>query len=271
MLKLEKERESIRLLITVLTYPHPSKKYTETVCTAGISAEGRWIRLYPLPLRTLPPEQQIRKWQWIQLDVTRASNDKRPESRRPDVDSIQIIGRLDPVKDREERRLWVNKLQVQSLADLERRYEQDKTSLGVLVPRRVLSVDHEIEQEEWSAEQRAKLSQMNLFAANSVRPLQKIPVRFRYKFEDQDGSVRQLTIRDWELGELYRKMREEHGPDEAIRKVKEKYLNQICSPDKDTRFFVGTFYPYNQWMVIGLFWPPKTPDERAGQTSLFAD
>jgi hypothetical protein len=38
------------ILIVVKTYPEISRKYTETVCTAGILADSkRLVRLYPNP------------------------------------------------------------------------------------------------------------------------------------------------------------------------------------------------------------------------------
>lgn len=57
-------KQRIRVLITVMTYPHPSEKYTELVCTAGITAAGEWVRLYPIDYRYRPPEQRFRKYQW---------------------------------------------------------------------------------------------------------------------------------------------------------------------------------------------------------------
>ena len=44
--------KSEKVLITVLTYPHPSEKYEELVCTAGINESGEWVRLYPCLLYT---------------------------------------------------------------------------------------------------------------------------------------------------------------------------------------------------------------------------
>ena len=257
-----------RLLVTVLTYPHPSTKYQETVCTAAITEEGRWVRLYPLPLRSLPPNQHLRKWHWIEVNTMPASGDTRPESRRPELDSIRVLERLDPQKDREVRRALVDKLPARSIAEWEAAYEADKTSLGVLIPKRVIGIEHEIEAEDWTEAQKSALSQMNLFA-DAPKKLEKIPYRFRYVVEDDDGRERRLTIRDWELGELYRKMRDEYGPEGAVEKVKQKFLGQVCAADKDTRFFVGTMYPYNQWMVVGVFWPPRTRDDLAGQGNLF--
>ncbi len=56
-----------KVLITVLTYPHPSVKHQELVCTTGITEAGEWVRLYPIDLRYLPNHQQFRKYQWLEI------------------------------------------------------------------------------------------------------------------------------------------------------------------------------------------------------------
>ena len=62
---------------------------------------------------------------------------------------------------------------------------------------------------------------------------------------------------DWELGVLFLKERERLGTDDqAATSVRDKFLGELCRKDKDTRFFVGTFFPYNTWLVLGVFWPP---------------
>ena len=40
-----------RVLIIVKTYPTLSRKYGETVCTAGLREDGSWMRIYPVPFR----------------------------------------------------------------------------------------------------------------------------------------------------------------------------------------------------------------------------
>ena len=40
-----------RILVTVKTYPTLSRKYGETVCTAGVREDGTWVRMYPVPFR----------------------------------------------------------------------------------------------------------------------------------------------------------------------------------------------------------------------------
>ncbi len=54
--------KSLRVLITVKTYPIPSAKYDELSCTAGVTEEGEFIRLYPINYRDLPWGQQFKKF-----------------------------------------------------------------------------------------------------------------------------------------------------------------------------------------------------------------
>src|SRR5262245_42397218 len=79
------------VLITVRTYPVPSRKSIEVSCTAGITREGEWVRLYPVPWRLLSSEKRFRKYQWISARVRNATSDPRVESRRIDEESIQIL------------------------------------------------------------------------------------------------------------------------------------------------------------------------------------
>ena len=63
------QRKLTKVLITVMTYPHPSETYTELVCTAGITDAHQWVRLYPIDYRYRPVEQQFKKYQWIEVDL----------------------------------------------------------------------------------------------------------------------------------------------------------------------------------------------------------
>lgn len=39
--------------------------------------------------------------------------------------------------------------------------------------------------------------------------------------------------------------------------MKEKYLNWMFSKERDPMLFMGTTFPYNSWVVIGVFYPPR--------------
>ena len=80
-----------RVLITVRTYPVPALSGIEVSCTAGITSEGEWIRLFPIPYRFLGDDQRFTKYQWIDVDVTKATSDTRPESYHVNPDSIRIV------------------------------------------------------------------------------------------------------------------------------------------------------------------------------------
>ena len=63
-------------------------------------------------------------------------------------------------------------------------------------------------------------------------------------------------IEDWELGVLFLKEVDRLGSQEqAAESVRNKFLNDICSKEKDTKFFMGTTFPFNSWVVLGLFYP----------------
>ena len=79
-----------RVLIAVKTYPTLSRKYGETVCTAGVRADGTWIRIYPVPFRRLDETEQYSKFDWIEAEFKKGSSDPRPETRHP-VDMHQLV------------------------------------------------------------------------------------------------------------------------------------------------------------------------------------
>jgi hypothetical protein len=80
-----------RVLIVVKTYPTPAHKGVEVSCTAGITREDEWIRLFPVPFRFLEAEQKFARYQWLDVQVRRARNDYRPESNNLNGSSISIV------------------------------------------------------------------------------------------------------------------------------------------------------------------------------------
>ncbi|MGB3768417.1 MAG: hypothetical protein WA947_17805 [Phormidesmis sp.] len=76
-----------KVLITVMTYPYPSRGYQELVCTAGITENNEWVRLYPVDYRYRSEDQQFRKYQWVEVGLLPrgAGNDRRKESRKPNL------------------------------------------------------------------------------------------------------------------------------------------------------------------------------------------
>jgi len=102
---------------------------------------------------------------------------------------------------------------------------------------------------------------MRLFGRQ--KPLTTIPFKFQYVFEcDDSDNPNQVMNQDWELGVLFLRERDRLGSeDAAIQSVRHNFFELMCRADKDTRFFMGTRHPYNEWLVIGTFWPPKVQQD----------
>lgn len=190
-----------KVLITVKTYPLPSKKTIEASCTAGITGDGKWMRLFPLPFRYLEHSQQFKKYQWIEASVTKAS-DPRPESYKVALDSIKPIGRpVTTFNNWQARKDIIFPLAAPSLCSLEKTRVETGVTLGIFKPRiiRELIIEPE-EYTDWTEQELAALNQQSMFDKQTVTPLEKIPLKFIYSFfvmtRNAEGiSYQQLTGR----------------------------------------------------------------------------
>jgi hypothetical protein len=189
-----------------------------------------------------------------------AGNDNRRESRRPDLDSIRILGEPLPTDGNgRARREIIDALPHHTKIELEALYVSEKTSLGIVRPTEVLDLKVESVEREWKSQWKGVLSQFNLFSG-PPKHLEKLPYKFSYAFRcaDSGDKIHNAMIEDWELGVLYRKEMERLGDEQAaIASVRKKFFDEICHSSRDTRFFMGTVFPYNTWVVIGVFWPPR--------------
>lgn len=248
-------------LITVKAYPNPSAKYFETVCVAAITAEEGWIRLYPVNFRSLPEDQRFKKYQRVRLRMRKHEKDKRPESYRPDEHSLEPIDVIDSSDGWRERWRWIRPSIGPSMCEVMRLQKATGKSIGCIKPRIVEDFLVEDADASWSDRKQAVMDQIQLFDPVDNK-LEKIPFVFRYKYRCEDSACRghAQSIIDWELMELYRKVRDQGlDRDELIGKVREKFVDELCGANKDTHFFVGnhSLYP-GSFMVLGVFWPPKS-------------
>ncbi len=253
------ERE---VVITVKAYPVPSSTYQETSCTAAISREDGWLRLYPLRFRDLPRERQFRKYQLVKLRMAKHAHDTRPESYRPDESSL-APGRILGTEGRwAERKEWILPTASPSMCAIQGEQRRSGRSLGVFRPGTVRDLDIIPVEAEWSGRQRAKMAQLWFDDLKGRRRIEKIPYVFKYRYVCLEARCKghTQTVIDWELMQLFRRLRDRGlSQREVERAIREKYLNQICGPARDTYFFVGNHSRYRRsFMVLGVFWPPKT-------------
>jgi hypothetical protein len=265
-----------RLLITVKTYPTLSRKYGETVCTAALRENGTWVRLYPIPFRLMDYQNRYKKFDWIETVLAKSSRDHRPETHHPvDVNDITQHGSLDTDDNwRERRKLVLRKCKVYDrLTLIIEAAHKNLCTLAVFKPTKILDFRWESDDRDWDEmkvqEMRNRNDQGDLFAGEqdwrqTLQLMPKLPWRFSYKFQDAEGRTSELTVLDWEVGQLYWNClkRADNLQSLALAKVRQQYFDNFVKTD--LHFFLGTTLQYsdwaeNPWLIVGVF---PIPHER---------
>ncbi len=259
-----------KVLITVTTYPLPSRSYDELVCTAGVLETGEWIRIYPVPLRFLTglrKDGKIEsfKYNWIELDLNKRNDDFRPESHSPvnyDFKDVEIYGKIDTKSNWTERKKFcISKVYINLSQLIEESKAPTNISLATFKPTKIIEFIIEAEENrEWKDEWKELRKQGDLFEQdrNPEITIPKLPYKFYYRFEDNDGRISRLMIEDWEIGALYWNCLKSTEGNEAEALKKVRY------------FFLGTTREWhmrrakNPFVIIGVFYPKKEI-----QTTLF--
>ncbi|WP_026709702.1 hypothetical protein [Flavobacterium filum] len=260
-----------KILIAVTTYPLPSRSYDELVCTAGFLEDGTWIRIYPVPLSFLNQVKKdtgFKKYTWVELDVRERTiaEDFRPESYKPLNYDIKIINTLKTDNFWQERKeiclknIYTNKSKL-----LEDSRAPKNVSLATFKPTKITDFVVEEDEKEWKDEWKEIRKQTDLFAEIDTDPeklIPKVPYKFYYVFEDDEGVTSKLMIEDWEIFQLYFNcLRDNNNNKEvAILKVREKYFD-VFTKENDIYLFLGTTMQWhrrranNPFVIIGVFYP----------------
>lgn len=252
--------------ITVVskTYPECSKTYGCLVCTAGISSEGNWRRLYPIPWALFWKGQlSFDKWDVISVPVRRNSRDRRSESYRVNHNTIhEDLKVVRHLANWGERRQF---LEPYLDADLEKLKEGDR-SLGLIKPREVIDFltkprDRISDPDEVLTLEKTEEAQQQLLfdieselVKQSHTPPQPLPwMGYKFMCQGSNCSGHEMMCIDWEIQELYRKTSKKDGGSVGFEKTRQKALSLM---DSDLHFVVGTTWRYKRWMIVGIFYPP---------------
>ncbi len=260
-------KERKRVLITVKAEPSPSKAHGDSVCTAGITDQGEFIRLYPIPYRVFCDDKtKFSKYDWIEVDCEKSDNDRRIESYKIDSESIKVVGHVNTEYGWAERNEILLPKVSKNFAEL----KESGASLGIIKPSEILKF--EIGDTDDIDMDCKKTFQM-IFEGESR--LRKIPVikprdrRFSYKFKcDGEKTEHAMVCEDWELYESSRTWLNYYESEEILEeKIHEKFFHHFKN-ECNLHFFVGTHFVYKTWMIIGLYYPPKAKPSK--QMKLFA-
>jgi hypothetical protein len=263
-----------KILIWAKTYPELSKKYIETVCTAGMLGSGKPVRLYPIPYRYLSDEhEQFKLYQWITAGIRKNPEDTRPESYRIDLDSIQVGETIPTTQDEWGKRSEImfkgKGWQFGSVDELQEAQKKDRTSIGVVAPREITNVEvidraaddaRSFEQKfedlkKTVAAQRAQIQMFGDAIPPEMKKLEflksRVVVSWLCKSNDCPGHTMQVL--DWGLCELQRR----DGNEAAVGRMKE-----LCKLDTyDLKFFLGNLFQYPaSFTIVGLWYPKRVLD-----------
>lgn len=271
----------VRILILAQTNPCFSHKYLETVCTAGITENYEWIRLYPLRKRLLSADKKYQKWQWVtcRVDQTSQTNDCRPESCKVDQESISPENTLPTDGNWRVRRKFLlsEKLPVfTTRKQILEGAQENEFSLCLFKPTSITRFYSQSENDEFTEEEKKIIKQHCdqgfLFSFDDeIHPsnlsFKKIPYSFHCKFKDNDNIEMNLSVLDWEISSLYRNCKYKSDTHTALKKTLDKYNGFIES--SDIYFVLGTRNTdhnimrnkkglnINPWSIISVIYLPK--------------
>jgi hypothetical protein len=216
-----------------------------------------------VPFRDLEHARRFKKYDVITVQAWRGA-DTRPESYVLDATSIHVADHLDTARDWEARRMIVEPLLADSMCAVRRRQKEVGTSLAVFRP----AVINDLvvgPAKARTARQQAITDQASLLMP-SREALEELPYTFRYHYRCSDPACpsdgHKHSVLDWEIGQAYRRWTRQYSEERALRMIREKWLDEIAGPTKDTLFFVGNAHLYPAaFMVLGTFYPPARRQE----------
>lgn len=245
-----------------------SKKYGEIVCLAGITEEGEFIRLFPVPFE-LFRSNKIPKYSWIEVECARVDDYMgRKESYKIHLDATNcgikvvdntLVSKKGSRAPWTERSKYVLPLLSSSLEELRRRFDEDRTSLGIVKVEDLLDFHYRKPINEFETDiEEGRSTQIQKTLDGVERSLlDRIPHNFYYKFKCcPDCPQHDMNFEDWEVFESFRSWSKYYPDPETLwTKLRQRYLEEFRA--KDLHFFVGTHSRWPIWMIIGAYYPPK--------------
>jgi hypothetical protein len=260
------------ILIWGKTYPELSKKYIETVCTAGVLESGKPVRLYPITYRYLNDEQ-FKLYQWISAGIQKNPHDSRPESYKIDCDSIKVGESVPATQDEWGKRaefMFRDKgWQFESAEELQQAQKKGRTSIGIVTPRAITKVEviERSEDDARSFEQKfedlkktveAQRAQIQMFGDAIPPEMKKLEflksrVVISWLCNGSHCAGHNMQVLDWGLCELQRR----EGSEAAVKRMEELSRVDVY----DLKFFLGNLFQYPaSFLIVGMWYPKRRED-----------
>jgi hypothetical protein len=237
-------QQNSRAVVLVKALPQPSKTYGETVCCAGVTADGQWKRLFPVRFRHLRGDSSFSRWDWVRFGYRPPTRDKRVESCHVYEDSIVVEHSLAP---NERSRLLTPLITGSAIEAMEL-----GRSLTLIRPRntrfiakRKSAADLEEEREAY----KIAAQQTSIFD-KELAELEPSPFDFRFQFEDASGR-HDYQNGDWETHAMFWRWRDLYGETSALERMAGVYNDEY--PKKGIVFALGNQAKRPQtWQLLGV-------------------
>jgi hypothetical protein len=260
-----RKAERMKVLVTVKAYPGVGCTAGETVCVAGVRldhGEPEWVRLWPVQFREMEHEKQFKKWQIIELDASPSDRDRRPESYRPNLDSLTPGPVISADRKWEQRwRMLGDLVGRTTLCQLMKaQIDQPAPSLGLVGVRPGARASVR-QGPVWTADKEllARITaQPTLFREEELEILQPPPFQVSYQWHcmEDDCNGHGHSTCDWEAGQAARKFMKLYGNPET--QLLQRFGSGMLGPERESFFFVGNQHQHpSTFMVLGAFYPPK--------------
>ena len=240
-------------VVLIKAAPQVGHTHGETVCCAGMDFYGNWLRLYPVSFRLLQEPQKFRRWDKIRFRWRRPKDDRRPESRRVDQDSIEIIGQLRE----KERDSFLAKSVVTSL-------EAERTagrSLALIRPEFIkFTYDRKLQNDlDHEAARFERLRNQGDMFTKATTPHRPCPYRFQYHYRIIDGE-RTGTCQDWEVEATFFRWSLKYGEEKTLRLMASRFGEEY--PRRGFVLAMGTHSQYpDRWLINGVLRLDDTPQQ----------
>lgn len=231
------------MVVLVKALPHAGMKHGETVCCAGITDHGEWRRQFPIHFRRL--QQKFSRWDIIEYEFRTPKDDKRPESRRVQEDTIHVVGSVGA----RERSSLLAPVIVSSTGAAAVKGQ----TLALIRPRDVAFAAKKKNLKEIGEEKAAyqEAAKQGSFFDKALAALEPCPYAFKFDYQDSDGGSHMSTCDDWETTAMFRRFSKQYGEAKALDLMKRTFEKDY--PQKGMVFAMGTHSRYpDVWLLVGV-------------------
>jgi hypothetical protein len=116
----------------------------------------------------------------------------------------------------------------------------------------------------WTRDEQRKIdtyvSQLDLLSTQERTPLQAPRFKGTYHYRCGAPQCRghKQGMLDWEFVAFQRRHLEGLTDAEAVQKLREKFIGELCAPDRDVAFYVGNQAKRpHVFSVLGVYWPKR--------------